>query len=731
MAETVEPARGAVAKNPRDAAARGAHGRHLFLQKRFEEAARELAEAHRLDPTDSDILLLLAESHFALGRFADALGPYERWRAASLANAGARDVLRRIRKCKEALGYPLSDEERKAGRRWWPFGAERVGAPPPPSGAPSRLLTFGVLAALLAAAVAIAAGVGYWKQNHVPVYFDSALPQKVTFEVDGETFPFEGIPVKRTLAPGAHRFRVLAAGKEIERYDAKVEASSLVDSLFSNPFYVYDAADSRIYRDAVIGYGSRREDQFYRETLVAFQRFIFRPGADYVFREAPERISVRSRSSATKTAFQVATGLDYNGLATIRFAEGKSDEAEKALRKALALEPCHARARSNIVSVLEIGGRLADAVTEARAWVEACPDAEVPAHRSLQEARLLAGEREDVLLGEYARRAAERPENAGSQYLLGRLLPDSEAALARYREASRLDPALPYAHMAAGYALLELERYGEAFEELKGQMKSRAELPALPALISAAAVGAGALEEGMAALGPRVKDVSDGNLWGAQFRLLLGLGKRDDAARMLDQFGAEDRKGEAYFAARLLLLEEAGDEAAAAAFLEAAKGRKELKAERAVREFERHFNSARYAEAAAGLDAAFPDLDAANPALLRLYAVAARALSRDPRAEEARAGYRAALASTPLDERDRRVYVALLGALDGTVDEPAALRAVRRRGYQLVKDAYFFLGVRAAASGDAANARRLFERSVRTTLDVSFPLPAARRLAKG
>ena len=41
--------------------------------------------------------------------------------------------------------------------------------------------------------------------------------------------------------------------------------------------------------------------------------------------------------------------------------------------------------------------------------------------------------------------------------------------------------------------------------------------------------------------------------------------------------------------------------------------------------------------------------------------------------------------------------------------------------------AYFLLGARAAALGDPARARRLFQASARTCLDLGFPLEAAQR----
>ena len=48
-----------------------------------------------------------------------------------------------------------------------------------------------------------------------------------------------------------------------------------------------------------------------------------------------------------------------------------------------------------------------------------------------------------------------------------------------------------------------------------------------------------------------------------------------------------------------------------------------------------------------------------------------------------------------------------------------------------LKHAYFLLGARAAAQGDVARARRLFQSSARACLDLGFPLEAAQRAGGG
>jgi 4-amino-4-deoxy-L-arabinose transferase-like glycosyltransferase/Flp pilus assembly protein TadD len=71
--ELAEPYfRQAVQMRPDQAAARQQLGLNLLVLKRFDEAARELAEAVRLDPRDPDSLAHLAYCELQLGRAADA-----------------------------------------------------------------------------------------------------------------------------------------------------------------------------------------------------------------------------------------------------------------------------------------------------------------------------------------------------------------------------------------------------------------------------------------------------------------------------------------------------------------------------------------------------------------------------------------------------------------------------------------------------------------------------------
>jgi Flp pilus assembly protein TadD len=64
--------RQAAAMQPADAATRLQYGLNLLVLSRFDEAARELGEASRLDPRDVDTLSRLAYAEAKLGRLAEA-----------------------------------------------------------------------------------------------------------------------------------------------------------------------------------------------------------------------------------------------------------------------------------------------------------------------------------------------------------------------------------------------------------------------------------------------------------------------------------------------------------------------------------------------------------------------------------------------------------------------------------------------------------------------------------
>jgi hypothetical protein len=67
--------------------------------------------------------------------------------------------------------------------------------------------------------------------------------------------------------------------------------------------------------------------------------------------------------------------------------------------------------------------------------------------------------------------------------------------------------------------------------------------------------------------------------------------------------------------------------------------------------------------------------------------------------------------------------------LSGASSSEQAIAAARPAGFLMLPHAYFLVGARERARGDAASARRSFEKSAGTALTRDFPYLAAKALA--
>jgi Tfp pilus assembly protein PilF len=728
LAEATPFYRQAAASAPGDAESRSAFGRHLLARGEAAEAARELEQARRLDPDNPQLPYLLGQALAREKRWAEALSAFEQAASRDPELAAGRDLPRRTRECKQALGYPLTDQERKAGRWWWPSGrSERPWRQPLTTMEPRRRVVLGLGLALVGLAVIFVA-TALWRQRQNEVYFDNGLKRPVRVTLDGEAFPLPpGPPVVKTLATGRHTVVVTGDGGEIERATIEIPRMDFAEAIAEHRIFVYNVAAAHIYQREEIGYSATPDQQTYKQTLVGLQRFFEEDGVDYAFVPAPQSITVDAGTTTRKVAFGVVD-LSFNQLGITWFNQGKKREGEKALRRAVETGGCSTPARHNLVHALLQENRPDEAVGEARKWIADCPDEGVEPHRLYQNTLSGLG-RYDQVLAEYRARLDAHPEAGANHYLYGRLVSDPARSVPLYREAIRRDPQLSWAYAALGLEMLKAERDAEAMALLESSLRIPAHDPSFAENYAMAAIGAGSTAHAEEVLSAAAKDGDgeDGQLWRARWLLELADGRYDAAEQRLRKrrAEAEDPDDPELWELRLQLARARGDRKETAMLLREGQRSPDLADSTCAARIEGALEDGQYAEAAGIADEA-----KTGSRLLQLYAAAGLLLSGDQGAEARLAPLEAGLAKEAADDEDAAV-LALTRFLERKIPAEQALAASRAAGFQYLPHAYFLFGVRAAADGDAARARSWFEKSRSRSLDFSLPYFAAAARAKG
>jgi tetratricopeptide (TPR) repeat protein len=721
--------RQAASSAPSDPEIRLACGRHLLARGEHAEAARELGEARRLDPDSVTVLSLLGDAHTAGQRWAEALDAYQQILSRHPELAADRDLLRRMKKCKEALGYPVTAAERKAGRKWWPFGGGRKVQTRPTSGVDGGRIA-ALLALAVGAIVVIAGGMAVWKQRYADVWLDNGLEKPVRITLDRESFEIPpGPPVSKTVRPGRHIIVVAdLQGKEIERTTADIPKLDLFDALGSDRLFVYNVAAAHLYQREEIGYASSEANRTYKQSFVGLERFFQQEGVDYVFQAAPETLSVDSSSSVTrKVAFNVAPHLTFNRAGVIWFEEGRKEDAERAFRRAIEREPCSPMARGNLLHVLEAEEGQPRVIQESRAWLQACPTA-VEAHRAYQDAQSSLGHGGDVL-EEYRARLAEHPDLGLNHYLYARLLHDPDLAMPLYREAIRRDPALWWAKAALASSLMALERDAESRELLEQVLQAPDHDPAFARVYAMAAIAAGTTEHAGQTLeaAEKQQQEEDDELWQARWLLSLAGGQYDAAAiRLRDRTQRAGEESADDWVRRVQLLRLREDPELAKVLLEG-RLRPDVAGIAGTLRMEEALSRGEWKEAAAAIDTLKPE---DTSFLDQLYVASALLLGGDRQAAEKRLG---ALDSQLSAESDASsaALLAMARHLEGRLPAAAVLASARRAGFNMLPHAYFVLAAARSAAGDTAGARELFEKSRRRALTFDLPYFAAAARAKG
>lgn len=560
-----------------------------------------------------------------------------------------------------------------------------------------------------AAVMAIALALAWWRQNHVAVYFDNALGRPLTLRLDGETFALAGRPpLLRELKPGRHRIVILDGPRELERFDAEVRRQRLDQALFAPRFYVYNTGGFGIYRRAKLVYSTVESEQTYDETLFAFDRWIEQERVDFSFTPAPDELSA-SGGNKVRTSFEVAHDLGFRELAFAWFSQGRSADAERALRKGLELAPCDDSTREDMVNLLNTVGDAARTLAEAKAWVAACGAESLQAHRVYQNVVLRDGDRVP-LVGHYRERAAQQP-TAMNHYLYGRLL-QGEAAIAEHRAALRLDPKLVWPKVAVGHELLKLERDAEAYEVLAESLLAEEPHSNAASLFALAAV---ALQKQNAAL-DKLVEAKHLDTWEAHW--ILARSKRDWASANV--YLTDKERGERTPETRILRAkldwEAGGVRESILADLrrdEATRDAAELLA------IEDALENGRTANAVA-IDAKWRKENGAT--IHSIYALQAAMLAKLPDvAEQARL--------LRLELEGNRTLLAILDAAEGRIGEAAVRERLVDDDVHQLPHAWFALAVHAQMKGDRENATRLFRKASARALDRELPYRLAALMA--
>jgi len=707
--------------DPNDHLARAALGNVLYLQRNFAEAARQLEEARRLEPNDRPVVYQLGECYTQLQRWPEALAAYQ-----SMAGATPEKVvLQRIAECKKQLGYELTPAERRAARRWWPFGRRRgpktVKLASPNASADVRpKVVFGLLGAVVAIGIVGSIVWGVYRSRNIDVYFDSVLP-RTTFNVDGTTFTTDAPPARRTLSPGKHHVVVTdQRGKTIETRDIDI-----ADEGFSlgGHQYVYNTAALRVYKRASIDYAADENDAGYSEELVALQPFFRIDHLDYVFETPPQRVELSSgQSKTTKHAFLISP-FSLAQYAELRLQYQNVAEAEKALRVAVNFTPCDMTSRNMLVGVRMMQKAGDDAVAIARNGITACAEDPIPSHRLYQETKRRLGLTNE-LIAEYKTALDAHPNSAMHHYLYGRLLGDSGGAIPEDRIALQLDPKLGWAHAALAYELLVDGSYPDSMREFDAALHTPHHDEGTVLYYTFAAIASGQLDAAHAVIDPATARITNQPQWYSKWLLSLAEKRWLTAKQMYDR----ETKGGVSPAAWLLaaqLYKMSGDSDAYAKHLAAADRKKELQPAAAQMRFYDAIESGDWSTAVARLDA-MPNHE--HEYLLRLYAAAATMLGGDSKDGAAQlADVTKLIDRGDLDPVSHKLLATLAFGL-ATGNEKFVIRLMHD-DVTKVKDAYFLLGAHAMAHGDRALAKELFRKSAAASFDLSFPMRAAQRLS--
>lgn len=714
----------AVRMSPSDSDARVSLGRALWTLQRYDEAIAHLEEAARSPESAWTALYLLADIHSRAERWPSAYSALERISQVHPNAFDDRTLASMMVRCKEKLGYPLSDQERKRGRRWFRFGGGGLRT----SGS-DRRRSVAIVAAVVVLCIIGVGGYGWWKSTHVDVYFDNGVGRPLQVEAGPLKLLLDGPPQLRTLPPGRHAVVVSERnGAIFENETLDIPSIGFFDAIFSDRAFIYDVAGAHVYLRQEIGYAEKESDSTYAETLIGGQRVYEVRDVDYIFTTPPQTISMdSSKRVETRRALVIADSIGPVDYATVQSGQGKFSEARSALELALRLEPCDKYAWELRTQSWLLQGNVDKALEESRSWIARCPGVEP--HRIYQEIRESRGER-DAVVAEYRAALDRAPQSAAAHYLYGRIVGEPAVARSEFLTAAQLDPKLPWARSGLAHSYLMHEEFAPAFAEMQTALDlEKGEEAGFVLAYALAAVGAREFERAEKTLSgiispPRSRYFAQQGRW----TLLLARGAWGEAETMLQRLsrevGAQSLRSE-----EMQLLELSGKSEELSRVVSLVE--KEDPATAVLKRFELAAVSGDAAACALRLVEMEKTLPPDDLVTLRLYALATAYLEGNAGvATEQLARIRESVASEQTPADGKANLRLLLDAVTAARPADDVLRELRSNDdVRMLKHVYFMLGAAAAQRGDKSAAKVAFDRSAATALDLTFPYLAARKHA--
>ncbi|HEX7189935.1 MAG TPA: tetratricopeptide repeat protein [Thermoanaerobaculia bacterium] len=714
--------------DPQNAAVAYSIGWLLHETGRHDQAIPVLQQAATQSASRAGALYLLGDSCMKLMRWQEALHAFQQLLSVEPKYTADKALLRLMRECKLKLGYPLNDAERRAGRRWWPFGGKRKRAAFQKSG-PASVRPGLKIAGIAVAAVAVFSMgfVGWDRWWNQQLYVDNALGRRVNIDLDGDRFNLNsGEFEQKELQAGPHIIVVReTSGKEIEKRKFDIERMSPLTSILHERFFVYNVASQRIYRRANVGYAEHEEDSSYSEELVGMQPFFEVRDVDYAFTSPPESIEMDAGSKAqVKVAFNPAHDVSLAKYSVILASNGKTKEAMNAIQLAVATAPCDTAVRRTQLLVVTSAVSEEAGSKVAKQWIATCRENDLEAQRSYQDLNIAAG-RFDDLHDEYGKLLAGSPQSGELHYLYGRTIADPSASSAEFQKALELDPTIVWARAALARSYLEMGRYDDAVREYGQSLDMKGADPNLITYYAMAAISKG----DPASVAARVDQ------W------LKGNGKDDSAlhARWLIAAASADWKKAAEIQKTLLPIEGSTtawwrkmsllrlqDDPAYEASLDTAMRDRRLRGVAAGFRAERYIEKGEFAPAARFIDQHVKELGAATSAQLEAYTAGGMMLHGETDAAKSLLADAERTLGEQRQQSAGRVAAMLIGGLRGTLSSADVMLSGRREN--AIAQVWFVAAVRSAVAHDKAGAMSALDRCHRAASDLEFPYVASKSM---